>query len=188
MLGTRQTPPPIGRNCLGPLACAARRICHNHALTLARSSRPVIGGRMKIVDPSSIRGPAAPRRADRSGARSGEFARHMEDTSATGASSSASGLSAAAGVAGILSLQEVDDRGASRRRAVLRADTLLDKLDELRHGLLMGTLTRSQLAELERLVSVRRGDVDDPQLNELLDDIDLRVQVEIAKYEYETTS
>jgi hypothetical protein len=71
---------------------------------------------------------------------------------------------------------------------VLRADTLLDKLDELRHGLLMGSLTRSQLAELERLVSIRRGDVDDPQLNALLDDIDLRVQVEIAKYDYQTTS
>jgi hypothetical protein len=143
---------------------------------------------MKIVDPSSIRGPAAPRRADRSAARSGEFARHLDDTSGAGASASASGLAATAGVAGILSLQEVDDRGASRRRAVLRADTLLDKLDELRHGLLMGSLTRSQLAELERLVSIRRGDVDDPQLNALLDDIDLRVQVEIAKYDYQTTS
>lgn len=71
---------------------------------------------------------------------------------------------------------------------MLRADTLLDKLDELRHALLMGSLTRGQLAELERLVAVHRGAVDDPALAGVLDEIDLRVQIEIAKYQYESAS
>ncbi len=101
----------------------------------------------------------------------------------------ASGAGAAAGasgIAGILTLQETDDRGGARRRAVLRADTLLDKLDELRNALLMGSLTRGQLADIERLVGVRSGAVDDPMLAGVLDEIDLRVQVEIAKYQYES--
>jgi hypothetical protein len=66
---------------------------------------------------------------------------------------------------------------------VTRAETLLDRLDELRHGLLMGTLGRAQLHELGRLVRLQRDAVDDPGLIAVLDDIDLRAQVELAKYE-----
>lgn len=143
---------------------------------------------MKIVDPSSIRAQTGARRSERGGARSGEFARHLSDAEGSRGASAAGGAAAASGIAGILTLQETDDRSGARRRAVLRADTLLDKLDELRHALLMGSLTRGQLAELERLVAVRRGAVDDPMLAGVLDEIDLRVQVEIAKYQYESAS
>jgi hypothetical protein len=143
---------------------------------------------MKIVDPSSIRAQTGTRRADRGGARSGEFARHLSETDEARGAGAPAGAAAASGIAGILSLQEADDRGGSRRRAVLRADTLLDKLDELRHALLMGSLTRGQLGELERLVAVRRGAIDDPELAGVLDEIDLRVQVEIAKYQYQSAS
>lgn len=139
---------------------------------------------MKIVDPSSIRGPVGAKRAEKPGARSGGFARHLDGADETRGASASGAAAPATGVSGIFGIQEVDERTQSRRRAVLRADTLLDKLDELRHALLLGDLTRSQLGELERLVAVRRGAVDDPELAGLLDEIDLRVQVEIAKYQY----
>ncbi len=97
-------------------------------------------------------------------------------------------MTAASGIAGILSIQEVGDATTSRRRAVTHAETLLDRLDELRHGLLMGTLNRDQLVELSRLVVVRREQVDNPGLVELLDEIDLRAQVELAKYDLRSVS
>jgi hypothetical protein len=50
----------------------------------------------------------------------------------------------------------------------------------------MGTLSRAQLVELGRLVRLRRGAVDDPGLLSVLDDIDLRAQVELAKYDAES--
>jgi Class II flagellar assembly regulator len=138
---------------------------------------------MKVDKTSGLRGSAPARRSDKVGAGGGTFARHLDETSATAPAAGPGGVSATSGIAGILSLQEVDDATTSRKRAVRHAETLLDRLDELRHGLLMGTLSRSQLEELARLVALRRGAENDGALNGLLADIDLRVQVEIAKYE-----
>ena len=143
---------------------------------------------MKVDHTPGLRGAAATRRPDKGSARGGDFARHLDGSSQASSTGPASGVSVASGIAGILSLQEVDDATASRKRAVRRAETLLDRLDELRHGLLMGTLSRHQLGELALLVSQRRDGVDDPKLAELLDEIDLRVQVEIAKYEVESAA
>ena len=68
-----------------------------------------------------------------------------------------------------------------RRQARARGDDILDRLDELRHGLLAGTLTRGQVVALANLVRSRRGSIVDPKLRELLDEIELRAEVEIAK-------
>ncbi|MBM3630004.1 MAG: flagellar assembly protein FliX [Alphaproteobacteria bacterium] len=115
-----------------------------------------------------------------------EFA--LDGSNQASGAGAASGVSVAAAIAGILSLQEVDDATASLKLAVRRAETLLDRLDELRHGLLMGALSRAQMGELALLVSQRRDSVEDAKLAELLDEIDLRVQVEIAKYEVESAA
>jgi hypothetical protein len=67
-------------------------------------------------------------------------------------------------------------------KARQRAGDILDQLDELRHGLLMGTLNRRQLENLARMVRARRGSVTDPRLAEVLDQIELRAEIELAKY------
>lgn len=138
---------------------------------------------MKVDNTAGMRAGAPVRRTERSSARSGGFARHLEDSAGAAPAAAAGGVSAAGGIAGILSLQEVDDATTSRKRNVRHAETLLDRLDELRHALLMGTLSPSQLAELGRLVEIRLAAELDPGLSDLLADIDLRVRVEIAKYE-----
>ncbi len=81
----------------------------------------------------------------------------------------------------LLTAQELPDPLTGRRRAVQRGNTLLDRLDELRHGLLAGVLPRDRLDELARMAKSARETVDDPRLVEILDDIDLRVAVELAK-------
>jgi hypothetical protein len=138
---------------------------------------------MKVDNTAGLRGAAPTRRTERSGAKGGEFVRHLDEGGGAAPAAAGGAVSAAGGIAGILSLQEVDDATTSRKRNVRHATTLLDRLDELRHGLLMGTLSQGQLAELGRLVEMRLAAESDPHLSELLSDIDLRVRVEIAKYE-----
>ena len=84
-------------------------------------------------------------------------------------------------VTGLLTLQEVPDELGRRRRAVQRADAMLDRLDELRLGLLAGVLPRHRLEELARLAKTAQQKLDDPRLALVLDEIDLRVAVELAK-------
>ncbi len=84
-------------------------------------------------------------------------------------------------VDGLLAVQEMPDALAGRRRAAQRGEMLLDRLDELRIGLVAGAVPRDRLDELGRLAKAARGQVDDPRLNAILDDIELRVAVELAK-------
>lgn len=84
-------------------------------------------------------------------------------------------------VDGLFQLQEMPDALAQRRRAVQRGSTVLDRLDDLRLALLGGSLSQGQIAELQRVVASQRGVVDDPKLLGVLDEIDLRAQVELAK-------
>jgi hypothetical protein len=98
---------------------------------------------------------------------------------------SATNLAApATAVEGLLALQEVGDERQTRRRAKNRASAMLDELDKLRHALLDGTITIAQLNRLVAVIASERVSTADPQLNELLDDIDLRAQVELAKLEH----
>ncbi|MGE5537910.1 MAG: flagellar assembly protein FliX [Gemmatimonas sp.] len=135
---------------------------------------------MKITDTRAV-GTTAPRRSGRSETANGDFARALSGEPAAQASK----LSMAApmtGVDALLSLQEVNGderRGATRRHA----EDLLGELDELRHGLLMGALSRAQLARLKTLVTARRARATDPRLADILDEIELRAAVELAKYE-----
>ena len=52
---------------------------------------------------------------------------------------------------------------------------------KIRHALLSGGLPESRLNALSQVVQSRREEVDDPRLVEILDEIDLRAQVELAK-------
>ena len=85
-------------------------------------------------------------------------------------------------VDGLLTLQEVDDAAARASAGKRRAQDLLEGLDDIRHSLLTGGLSRDKLMTLAKHVQSRRAQVDDPRLGEILDEIDLRAQVELAKY------
>lgn len=118
-------------------------------------------------------------RTGRSGEQrtSGSFAAHMGGSSPRGVS----GAAPIAPMGALLALQEVADPTTGKRRARERGRRLLDVLDELRVGLLTGGIPRSVLGELARLVAEARDTIDDPALSAVLDDIDLRAQVELAK-------
>jgi hypothetical protein len=135
---------------------------------------------MKIDKPSSVSSTSATRRTgSASAAKPGEFSRFLGQTDAP---TSVSGGNPIGSVDALLAAQSVDATDSEgRRKARVRGDDILDRLDELRHGLLEGTLTRGQIMALRTLVRSRRANLADPKLNEILDEIELRAEVELAK-------
>jgi len=83
----------------------------------------------------------------------------------------------------IFATQMVNDeeRRQIRDKMVKKAKTLLDKLDEIRDGLLVGEIGKDKLIEISRFVKRREFDSDDERLNQIVAEIELRVEVELAK-------
>lgn len=106
-------------------------------------------------------------------------------SSATGAhaTSAASSSSGVAGVSALMALQGVEDPTERRRRSIRRASSLLDRLDELKLAMLGGTDSASVLERLARNVAEERPEDTDAGLKSVLDQIDLRAAVEMAKLE-----
>ena len=90
-------------------------------------------------------------------------------------------MAAAAGIDAILALQAVEDPAvAKKKRAMRRGSSLLDLLDSIKADLLVGRVGADRLDQLVLLLGdVRERSV--PGLDAVLDDIELRVQVELAK-------
>jgi len=69
-----------------------------------------------------------------------------------------------------------------RRKATIRAEKALDALEMLQAALVVGVGAAEPIREL-RTWSEERMSSDDPELDGIMDEIDLRIQVELAKLE-----
>jgi hypothetical protein len=85
------------------------------------------------------------------------------------------------GIDTLLALQGVDEAGERRRKAVRRGRGALDALDALKLGLLSGTLDTGALARLKTASAGLTEPTGDPGLDNVLAEIALRVEVELAK-------
>jgi len=136
------------------------------------------------IDPIAPKPVAANRRTgSASSAGSGtEFAKALGDSHAGQAQQISSGLSVSS-LSVVLAVQETPDstQGRARRRARERGFKMLDYLEEIRLGLLLGIVPRDKLEQLAQMVRAKREQVDDPMLTAILDDIELRAAVELAK-------
>jgi hypothetical protein len=83
----------------------------------------------------------------------------------------------------ILMLQGMDDSTDSRGKAAAHGEALLDMLDQVRDGLLAGGVPRTTLNRLANAVARRHDQFNDPKLQSVLDEIELRAHVELAKLE-----
>ena len=136
-----------------------------------------------INGPGGIRPPATAKRAAKTAApESTSFSRHLQGAGETDGAQATQSTSPLGQVAGVFSLQEVDDALARAAKGKLRAQDILDRLDDLRLELLSGTLTKDKLLKLAQIANSRKQEVTDPRLSEVLAEIDLRAQVELAKY------
>jgi hypothetical protein len=132
---------------------------------------------MRILGTNGTAAPAAGTAAKRSS--SGTFSLESENT--THSAAPASGTRTIGGLETLLALQGVEEPGEKRRRAVKRGRNALDALDALKLGLLSGTLDSGALARLKTVGSGLSETTGDPGLDAVMAEIDLRVEVELAK-------
>ena len=76
-----------------------------------------------------------------------------------------------------------DDQERQRSVAVMRGHDTLDALDSLKVDVLSGQVSRQKLVHLATLVDKQRQNLGDPTLMNVLDHIELRARVELAKFE-----
>ena len=86
----------------------------------------------------------------------------------------------------VVALQEITGDNPDERSARNRANLILDKLEDIRMGLLMGQIPKSNLEELSKILIVARENSIDANLQEIIEDIELRAKIELAKLEMTT--
>ena len=137
---------------------------------------------MRITGPNGPAAPAAGGTARRSA--TGTFSLPEQGATATpagaGGARTVGGIEALMALQGVGGVENVDER---RRRAVKRGHTALDLLDEMKIGLLSGRLEPAMLLRLKAAAADLKDLSGDPQVDQVLAEIDLRVEVELAKAE-----
>ena len=68
-----------------------------------------------------------------------------------------------------------------RQKLVKRGFSLLEKLEEIRDAILLGYISKEKLIEISRMIKEYQVESNDPKLQEIMSDIELRVEVELAK-------
>jgi len=142
---------------------------------------------MKIDRTGPARPSAPVKRSERAGkAQNAKFSQHLK--SGPESVAGAVGASPMSAVEALLSLQEVEDgtSGQSRSRARKWGNDVLDDLERLRVGIISGIIPRGDLERIAASVEQRRARTDDPALEMILDEIELRAKVELAKLEQES--
>lgn len=133
------------------------------------------------IDRSSLHPATPPRRKDKAQG-GGSFGDTLGASSAPASAPEGGRAAGVAGAGALLSLQEIPARADDEReRGRERGERLLERLEELRDGLLMGRMAPDTVRRLADEVDQARSEIDDPGLNEILDEIELRVHVELAK-------
>ena len=135
---------------------------------------------MRITSSGPTAGPGQRRRiAGRGDSSEGAFAEQVGARPAL-----SSGLTPAmplAALGGVLAVQEVPDPAAERRRATRHGHSVLDELQALQIGLIEGWVQEGALRRLAGLLERLRPATADPELAAVLDEIELRAAVELAK-------
>ena len=136
---------------------------------------------MKITGPGTVR-PTEPRRSikARGGGRESFTVKNPDEG---GGEAPVTKVTPLAPVDALIALQEVGDENDQRRAALDHGEDLLSRLDEIRHGLLIGAIPRHRLKSLAQAARRQLPDIRDSRLAEILREIELRAAVELAKYD-----
>ena len=104
-----------------------------------------------------------------------------DDSIPTSETRSAAPPKAAGNIDALLALQGVEDPTERRKRSVQRGRGALDVLDDLKLGLLTGKFDASTVSRLRDAAANLKSSSGDPGLDSVLSEIELRVEVELAK-------
>lgn len=95
----------------------------------------------------------------------------------------AGGVGGVMSVDAILALQDIGGPLERKRRAVSRAGRILDVLEDVKIALLSGDVSLNDLERLQKAVRDERLSTDDERLEGVLNEIETRAAVELAKLE-----
>jgi len=105
-----------------------------------------------------------------------------EDVAATSETRATVAPKATANIDALIALQGVEEDPAERRkRSFARGKGALDVLDELKLKLLSGNLDNATMLRLRDAAANLKASSGDPGLDAVLSEIELRVEVELAK-------
>lgn len=138
---------------------------------------------MKITGSDSTQKTSGTKKTSKSGGASGAQFGSLLGASESEAPAHSAATGVIAGIDSLLVAQETDDPAgrAARKRMRERGENVLKQLDKIRLGMLTGSLSVGNLLDVADVVATHRERINDPQLSSLLDEIDLRAQIEIAK-------
>jgi hypothetical protein len=106
----------------------------------------------------------------------------LPDASAMPETRASTAPKATANIDALLALQGIEeDPVERRRRSVQRGRGALDVLDDLKIGLLSGNFDASTVSRLRDAAANLKSTSGDPGLDAVLSEIELRVEVELAK-------
>jgi hypothetical protein len=136
---------------------------------------------MKVTGPGSTQGASNAKKSGKTEKGDSHFGDFM--TSGTSSAEGVKTTQSIGTVDSLLALQGADDPTAqsSRKRMKQRAGTILDELEKIRIGMLTGSVTIGHMVDIADVIASHREKISDPGLTVIMDEIDLRAQVELAK-------
>ena len=139
---------------------------------------------MKIDGPNKTTGPKGPgKTGGKAPAGASGFSDLIGGTDEVSSQAAVGGAAPLGSLDALLALQgAANNPEEAAKRAKKRGLMLLDALDQIKIDLLMGGVPQGRLNQLAQMVNSQRDEVMDPKLGAVLDEIDLRVQVELAKF------
>ena len=104
-----------------------------------------------------------------------------EDAASTTETRATVAPKASTNIDALLAMQGIEDPVERRKRSVQRGRSALDVLDDLKIGLLSGNFDASTMSRLRDAAANLKSSSGDPGLDAVLSEIELRVEVELAK-------
>ncbi len=98
-------------------------------------------------------------------------------------SNAMSGTAPITSVNSLLSLQEMPTATEARSKGIKQAEGLIEHLEAIRHGLLLGQISKKRLQDIVKALEIQREKNLDPELVQIINDIELRAKIELAKLE-----
>ena len=138
---------------------------------------------MKISNNTPVNNASATKKKAKASGASG-FAGLLGDVGGAGESAATSQSANVAGpsaIDGMLALQEVSDEDIGQKKAVRQGNDMLDALEDLRLSILLGEVSPTQLERIQKRMEQQRGVVMNPELQNLINEIEVRAAVELAK-------
>ncbi len=139
---------------------------------------------MKITDNIGVGAAAGIRKKRTNSPDGGDFDAFLDsiDTEDKQAGAAAS-VNAPSMLDSLFAVQQIENNYQRSKESIERGKQILDFLDEIRAGMLSGEITKAKIQQLRSSVNSNRGWVMDQKLGQILDEIETRAEVELAKLE-----